>query len=75
MLDDHDGVALVDQAVPDARDRLFAPSYRFLAVWLTERAAQEGLPERDLEATTIWLGAIENYWVMTNVYPTARPGH
>lgn len=52
-----------------ARDRLFTPSYEYLAGWLAERAAQEKLPERDFEAmATVWLGAIENYWVMTHIY-------
>ncbi|MFC9898001.1 TetR/AcrR family transcriptional regulator [Nocardia sp. NPDC127579] len=57
------------EVMAQARERLFNPSYRFLADWLAGRAAQEQLPDRDFEAmTTIWLGAIENYWVMTNVY-------
>ncbi|MQY20912.1 TetR/AcrR family transcriptional regulator [Nocardia macrotermitis] len=57
------------EVMTQARERLFSPSYTYLAGWLTERAAQEQLPERDFEAmTTIWLGAIENFWVMTNVY-------
>lgn len=52
-----------------ARERLFAPSYRYLAGWLADRAAQEHLPERDFQATaTLWLGAIENHWVMANIY-------
>ncbi|MGK8486683.1 TetR/AcrR family transcriptional regulator [Nocardia asiatica] len=57
------------EVMAQARERLFTPSYRYLADWLARRAAQEHLPERDFEAmTTVWLGAIENYWVMTNVY-------
>lgn len=57
------------EVMSQARERLFTPSYRYLANWLAERAAQEGLPKRDFEAmTAIWLGAVENYWVMSNVY-------
>lgn len=53
----------------DARERLFTRSYQFLAGWLADRAKQEGLPDRDFEAVAaIWLGAIDNYWVMTHVY-------
>ncbi|MQY25958.1 TetR/AcrR family transcriptional regulator [Nocardia aurantia] len=52
-----------------ARERLFAPSYRYLADWLAERAAQGPAPERDFEAmATVWLGSIENYWVMTDIH-------
>lgn len=57
------------EVMTQARERLFAPSYRYLAGWLTDRAAQENLPDRDFRATaTVWLGAIENYWVITNIY-------
>ncbi|WP_157963915.1 TetR/AcrR family transcriptional regulator [Actinocorallia populi] len=50
----------------DARSRLFATSYRFFADWLRARGDAGG---RDYEAVaTIWLGAVENYWVMTYVY-------
>jgi AcrR family transcriptional regulator len=53
----------------DARNRLFANSYRFLADWLSAKATQGDVADRDFEAvTTIWLGAIDNYWVMTNIY-------
>lgn len=57
------------EVMAQARERLFTPSYEYLSGWLAERAAKENLPERDFDAmTTIWLGAIENYWVMTNIY-------
>jgi AcrR family transcriptional regulator len=57
------------EVMTQARERLFTPSYDFLAGWLAERAAQEGLPHRDFPAmTAIWLGALENYWVSTNIY-------
>ncbi|MDL4817346.1 TetR/AcrR family transcriptional regulator [Actinomadura opuntiae] len=50
----------------EARKRLFARSHEFLAEWLAGKAPQEG---PDFEAiTTIWLGAIENYWVVTNLH-------
>ncbi|ROO87788.1 TetR family transcriptional regulator [Actinocorallia herbida] len=53
----------------DVRERLFVRSYRFLVGWLAERAVREQLPEQDFESiATIWLGAMENYWVTTNVY-------
>lgn len=53
----------------DARERLFVPSYRFLACWLADRAKADGLPDQDFEAVAaIWLGAIDNYWVMAHVY-------
>lgn len=52
-----------------ARDRLFARSHQFLAKWLEDKAPEEGSPERDFEAiTTIWLGAIENYWITTYIH-------
>ncbi|WP_054814746.1 TetR/AcrR family transcriptional regulator [Nocardia arizonensis] len=57
------------EVMVQARERLFSPAYEYLAGWLTERAAEEHLPEQDFEAlTTIWLGAIENYWVMSNIH-------
>lgn len=53
----------------DARTRLFVPSREFLAGWLEEKAAQQDSPEIDIQAITlIWLGAIENYWVLTNLH-------
>lgn len=53
----------------EARERLFARSRQFLAKWLEDKAPQEGSPERDFEAiTTIWLGAIENYWIATAIH-------
>ncbi len=53
----------------NARDRLFARSHEFLAKWLADKAPEEGSSERDFEAiTTIWLGAIENYWIATSIH-------
>lgn len=53
----------------DARDRLFVRSRQFLAKWLEDKAPQDGSPERDFEAiATIWLGAIENYWIATSIH-------
>jgi AcrR family transcriptional regulator len=53
----------------DARARLFDRSYRFLADWLAAKAKGGDIPEGDFEAiTTIWLGGIESYWAMSNVY-------
>lgn len=55
--------------VADARARLFDTSYRFLADWLGAKAKTGELPDRDFEAiTSIWLGSVEHYWVMSNVY-------
>ncbi len=55
--------------VADARSRLFDGSYRFLADWLAAKAKTGELPDRDFDAiASIWLGAVENYWVMTHVY-------
>ncbi|ROO86942.1 TetR family transcriptional regulator [Actinocorallia herbida] len=54
----------------DARERLFARSHEFLAGWLAGKAPGPG---PDFEAvTTIWLGAIENYWIVTHIHG-ARP--
>ncbi|MET8648985.1 TetR/AcrR family transcriptional regulator [Nocardia aurea] len=51
-----------------ARERLFEPSRRFLAAWLAEKTTQDA-PGPDFEAiTTIWLGALENYWASTRFY-------
>ncbi|MFI6867310.1 TetR/AcrR family transcriptional regulator [Nocardia sp. NPDC050406] len=51
-----------------ARERLFAPSRRFLADWLAEQAADDGV-DRDVEAiTAIWQGALENYWAAAYLY-------
>ncbi|MGH9138674.1 MAG: TetR/AcrR family transcriptional regulator [Acidimicrobiales bacterium] len=53
----------------DARTRLFDSSYRFLADWLAAKAKAGDIPDRDFEAlTAIWLGAIESYWAMSQVY-------
>lgn len=53
----------------DARSRLFESSYRFLADWLAAKGKAGEIADRDFEATTaIWLGGIESYWAMTNVY-------
>ncbi|MBF6212100.1 TetR/AcrR family transcriptional regulator [Nocardia puris] len=52
-----------------ARDRLFDGSYRFLAEWLAAKASGGDIADRDFEAiTSIWLGALENYWVLCHVY-------
>lgn len=52
-----------------ARSGLFEQSYRFLADWLAAKAKAGDIPDRDFEAiTTIWLGGIESYWAMANVY-------
>lgn len=55
--------------VADARSRIFDGSYRFLADWLAAKAKTGEVADRDFEAiTAIWLGAIENHWVMANIY-------
>ena len=52
-----------------ARSRLFENSYRFLADWLAGKAKGGDIGDADFEAVTaIWLGGIESYWVMGNVY-------
>lgn len=51
-----------------ARERLFAPSRRFFADWLADKA-ESADTERDFEAiTAIWQGALENYWAATYLY-------
>jgi AcrR family transcriptional regulator len=53
----------------EARERLFARSRQFLTKWLEDKAPVEGSGDRDFEAiTTIWLGAIENYWITTSIH-------
>jgi AcrR family transcriptional regulator len=53
----------------DARKRLFVRSREFLADWLRQKASErDSSIERDIQAITlIWLGAIENYWILTNL--------
>jgi AcrR family transcriptional regulator len=53
-----------------ARDRLFARSHQFLAKWLEDKAPQGAYSsDRDFEAiTAIWLGAMENYWIVTHIH-------
>jgi len=53
----------------DARKRLFVRSREFLAEWLKDKAPQEDSSPRDFEAITlIWLGAVESYWMLTNLH-------
>ncbi|OHV06639.1 TetR/AcrR family transcriptional regulator [Mycobacterium talmoniae] len=52
------------EVMATARDRLFARSHQFLAKWLEDKSPDASSADRDFEAiTTIWLGAIENYWI------------
>ncbi len=52
-----------------ARAELFEQSYRFLAEWLAAKGKAGDIPDRDFEAiTTIWLGSVESFWAMANVY-------
>ncbi len=63
------------KAMADARDSLFGRSRQFLAKWLEEKAPQEDSLDRDFDAiTTIWLGAIENYWVATSIHGDRQLG-
>ncbi|MFB4299149.1 TetR/AcrR family transcriptional regulator [Actinomadura sp. NTSP31] len=51
----------------DARTRLFAQSYDFLAGWLASKAPDA--PGLDFEALTVlWLGALENYWLRCDLH-------
>lgn len=57
------------EVMAGARDRLFARSHRFLAKWLEDKAPEDDSTDRDFEAiTTIWLGAIENYWIAMSIH-------
>lgn len=63
------------EVMADARDRLFTRPHQFLAKWLAGKAPQDGSPDRDFEAiTTIWLGAIENYWIATSIHDSPPLG-
>ncbi|GAA0941431.1 helix-turn-helix domain-containing protein [Actinocorallia libanotica] len=58
------------EVMATARARLFAASYRFFADYLAVAA-----PDRaghDFEAlSAIWLGAVESYWIMRDIYEAA----
>jgi AcrR family transcriptional regulator len=57
------------EVMADARDSLFNRSRQFLAKWLEGKAPQVDSLDRDFEAiTTIWLGAIESYWIATSIH-------
>jgi AcrR family transcriptional regulator len=57
------------EVMAEARERLFGNSRQFLAKWLESKAPDDGSSDRDFEAiTTIWLGAIENYWIATSIH-------
>src|SRR5437016_485551 len=53
----------------DARKRVVAPAYRYLADWLASKTASGELAEHDPEAVADLLpGAITNYWVQTRLF-------
>jgi AcrR family transcriptional regulator len=57
------------KVMANARDSLFGRSHQFLAKWLEDKAPESLSADRDFEAiTTIWLGAIESYWIATSIH-------
>jgi AcrR family transcriptional regulator len=53
----------------DARKRVLAPAYRYMADWLASKASAAALAEHDSEAVAdMVLGAISNYWFQTRLF-------